>query len=66
MLENMLNGPAFLLFCEKWDENVRTLQEKINDTKTSDEETRQLKHVREYLVNTKHPRKVLQTMIRSL
>jgi hypothetical protein len=66
LLESMHNGPAFLLFCEEWDKHVAIIQDKINDPATSNEETRELKLVREQLVKTRHPRKVLETLIRKI
>lgn len=67
LLENMLNGPAFLLFCEKWDDHVRDhVEKKIFDPATSDNDTRQLKAVRAELTGTRHPRAIVQAMIRAV
>jgi hypothetical protein len=66
LLENMVHGPAFALFCEKWEDHVEVIQKEINDVKTSDERTRELKQVRAHLVETRHPRKVVEAMIRTL
>lgn len=65
LLESMLHSPAFALFCDRWNEGVKDLDATIFDPKTGDEETRQLKRVRQQLVGTKHPRAILETMIRS-
>lgn len=65
LLENMLGGPAFLLFCQKWDEKLEGIQAKINDPATSDAQTRELKLVRKQCAETNHPRKIVETMIRN-
>jgi hypothetical protein len=65
MLENMVNGPAFALFCDAWDEHVRTqIDAKIFDPTTSDAMTRELRILRGQLTGTRHPRKVVETLIR--
>lgn len=66
LLENMLNGPAFALFCERWEEKLQAVQVRINDPATSDAETRELKLVRKQCVETNHPRKIVETMIRTV
>jgi hypothetical protein len=65
MLENMVNGPAFALFCDAWDEHLGQVQAKINDPSTPDQETRELKRVRIELVGNRHPRKVVEALIRA-
>jgi hypothetical protein len=67
LLEAMLNGPAFALFCDRID----TIREKELDAKifavgTTDEDTRVLKKARELVTGTKHPRKIVEAMIRGL
>lgn len=66
LLENMLHGPAFALLCDKWNEKLDAIQAKINDPATSDADTRELKLVRKQCVDTHHPRKIAEAMIRTL
>lgn len=66
MLENMLHGPAFAMLCDKWNEKIDAIQEKINDPATTAADTHELKLVRLQCVSTNHPRKIAEAMIRSL
>jgi hypothetical protein len=66
LLESMLHGPAFALFCDKWNEKLEILQDKINDPATNDQETRELKLVRRQCAETNHPRKIVEAMLRTL
>lgn len=66
LLQNMLSSPAFALFCDAWDEHLRTqVDAKIFDVKTDDATTRELKAARTHLTGTRHPRHVLGTLIRT-
>lgn len=64
-LESMANGPAFALFCDKWDAGLAAIEAKIFDTATTDAETHDLKRTREYLIKNHHPRNIVLTMIRA-
>lgn len=66
MLSVMATSPAFALFCEHWEQSViGKIDAEIFDTETSDAKTRELKLTRGQLTGTKHPRKVVETMIRA-
>ena len=66
MLENMASSPAFALLTDKWNQTVlETLDARIFAVETDDQETRLLKRVRAELTGTHHPRKMLETLIRS-
>ncbi len=67
MLENMLRGPAFALFLDRWNESViGSIEKAIFDPATSDEKTRELKSMRLALGGVHHPRKIVETMLRSI
>lgn len=67
MLESMVNSPAFALFCDRWEQHIaEDLDKKIFDPETSPEKTHELKLVRKQLTETRHPRKIVETMIRSV
>lgn len=66
MLQAMANSAAFALFCDAWDAKLDLIQKRINDPATSDAETRELKLVRKQCVETNHPRKIAETLIRSI
>ena len=66
MLQTMIHSPAFLLFCEHWDEKVvGAVEAKIFDPATNPAETHELKLVREKLTRTYKPRAIVETMMRS-
>lgn len=66
MLENMLGSPAFAIFTDRWNELVIGAVEKaIFAVETDDAETRVLKRVRQELTGTHHPRKIVETLIRT-
>lgn len=66
MLENMVNSPAFALFTDRWNEVVlEALEKRIFDVATDDAETHVLKRVRQELTGTHHPRKIVETLIRT-
>lgn len=67
MLSNMAHSPAFALFCARWDEIVRVeVEAKIFDPETSDATTRELKLVRGQLTGARHPRKIVEAMLRAV
>lgn len=66
MLENMVNSPAFALFLDRWNADVLgAIETEIFDLKTDAERTRVLKEVRAAINGTHHPKKVVDTLIRS-
>ena len=66
MLSIMLHSPAFVLFCQHWDEKVLgTVEAKIFDPATPPAETHELKLVRERLIRTYKPHAIVETMMRS-
>jgi len=66
MLENMLHSPAFALFTDRWNALVfASVESAIFDPSTTDFDTRVLKQVRQALTGTHHPRKIVETLIRT-
>jgi hypothetical protein len=65
LLTSLSNGPAFALFCDEWDGHLAGIEQKIFDPATSEADTRELKTVRQQLIKTHHPRKIIEAMIRA-